>query len=326
MILYPIALGVGCASGDAPRDIVSDTGPLDLTEDYPLPTGEGVQLATPDLLVPAHSERLFCYYGSFGAEDVAVTGLVGYQVMPYNHHNQVKMAPDDAPPDGTVAECPGGEEMLSYKPFVDGVPPFDMPGGAPYAGNEQGNFMALPPGYAVKLPANRRWVIDTHYVNTTDRDILVNSAINLGFTDISTVTRWVSAVQLDTGEFGIPPGRYSLPWDCAWPMDLEILVVSSHMHGRGTSFAVDYLHDDTSERIHEVTDWTDDYRVYPRMDVWDPGTFLVKAGEVFRTTCDWYNETDETLGFPDEMGTALVMAAPLEEPLGCYAGAWGEAH
>lgn len=304
----------------------ADGGPLDLTVDYPLPTGDGVQLATPDMLVPAYSERLFCYYGTWRNDDAAVNGLTSYQVLPYNHHNQVKMAPDDAPADGTLAECPGGEEMIGYKPFVDGVPPFDMPGGAAYAGNEDGNFMSLAPGYAVKLAAGKRWVIDTHYVNTTGRDILVNSAINLGFTDIDSVTRWVSAVQLDTGQFGIPPGAYSFPFDCAWPMDVEILVVSSHMHGRGTSFTVDYLHDDVTERIHEVQGWSDDYRVYPKMDVWDAGTFMVKAGEIFRTTPSWYNETDETVGFPDEMGTTMVMAAPLEEPLGCYGGDWGEAH
>lgn len=300
----------------------TDTGPLDLREDYPEPEGDGLQMRTPDLLVPAYSEKLFCYYGTWEGPDTAVDELYSYQVMPYNHHNQVKLAPENSPPDGTLEECTP-EELSGAQPFVDGVPPFDIPGGSYFPQtSDQQNLMLLPEGYAVKLTHGRRWVIDTHYVNTTDRDVIVNSAISLGFADPSTITNWVGVIQLDSNPPQITPGDYRFSFDCAWPKDMQILVISSHMHARGRSFSVDYLHGDQSDRVHEVPNWSDDYRVYPKMDSWQPGEFPIQEGEALRTTCAWYNETDHLISFPDEMCTTLVVASPLDGPIGCYDGEW----
>ncbi len=298
---------------------------LDLRQDYPLPPDGGLQLTSPDLFVPAYSEHIFCYYGTWLGPDSAVNLLSSYQVLPYNHHNQVKSVPEGGPPDGTLEEC-DEEDMRAYQPFIDGVPPYDIAGGANLPPpSESWNQMDLPDGYAVKLDQGRRWVLETHYVNTTDQDLLVNSAINLGFMPIEDVNTWVGVLQLDSGPPAIPPGEYTLEFDCAFQTDLEILVVSSHMHENGMAYAVDFLpQDGGSERIHEVPEWNDGFRAYPKLDVWEPGELTVIAGEVFRTSCSWNNRTEDVLNFPEEMCTTLVVAAPIEAPLGCYDGLWRE--
>lgn len=316
-----LVLAMACHSVEG-KDSVAGSDVLDLREDYPGPEGDGFQVASPDLLVPAHSEIFYCYYGTWNGGDAAVDLMRTWQVLPYNHHNQLKFADDSGPADGTLTECEV-QDSMNYRPFVDGMPPFDIPGGEAFLPDEDlEDMLLLPEGYAVKLDDGRRWVLDSHYVNTSDQDVLLNAAINIGFTDMASVTRWVGVLQLDAGPPDVPPGEFTRSFDCAWPTDLEILAVTSHMHARGTAYAVDSIVGDVTTRVHEVPAWTDAYREYPRIDVWPAGEFTVSAGDTMRTTCSWYNETDTTISFPDEMCTTLVMAAPLEAPLLCDAGAW----
>jgi hypothetical protein len=316
-----LLLALACRPASSTEE-VADTGVLDLRQDYPKAEGKSVQIRSPDLLVPAYSEKLFCYYGTWNGGDQAVNLLRTYQAAPYSHHNQLKLVEEDeAPPDGTLAEC-DMEEAMTYRPFIDGVPPMDIEGGHPSLPDEVTNMLRLPEGYAVKLEAGRHWVLDTHYVNTTGRDILVNSAVNIGFAEMDEVEKWVGVMQLDAGGLAIPPGDYSRSFDCSWPTELEVLVLSSHMHERGTAYAVDRVSGEEVQRVHEVPGWSDAYRAYAKMDVFEPGELVLAPHDALRTTCSWHNETEETLGFPEEMCTTLAMVAPLDQPHLCDSGAW----
>ena len=101
-----------------------------------------------------------------------------------------------------------------------------------------------------------------------------------------------------------------------------LLYLLGHMHEWGSSITVDYNKDDgTVERIYEILEWDVLYRDLPPITRYgedsEHGVLEVKEGESFTTTCTWFNDTDETLGFPEEMCVATAMVYPATVAMVC---------
>ena len=106
--------------------------------------------------------------------------------------------------------------------------------------------------------------------------------------------------------------------ECTFEEDLTFLYLLGHMHEWGASFALDHHRlDGTTERIYEIGTWDVLFRDLAPVTYFEPGEFSVKAGESFTTHCDWFNDTDEVLGFPAEMCVSTGIVYPQTVPIIC---------
>jgi len=291
---------------------------IDLREEFPAAPEGGIEIRTPDFEIPPFTESLKCFYGTYEGPTVGAVFMQPLQAAQYSHHNQLKAVPDDEDwPAGTLIDCEDGGDMSRY------VPLFEAVGIEVDEVTAEGNWLELPEGVAMRLKSGQKWVLDAHYINTTEKTLLVNNGVNIGYVPEEDVTAWAGSIQFDAGPPSIPPGEtVRAQFSCPFLDDVHVLSMLGHMHARGTYYGVEMLRDGMDpELVYEVPEWDGDYHPYfPYIKNWSPGSFPAAAGESLRTTCDWTNFTDTHLGFPEEMCTTVLVVYPLESPLICIDG------
>ncbi len=276
----------------------------------------GAAMLTPLIEVPPYSTVLECYYGTYSGPDVGVVYMYPETNAPeFSHHNQLKAVSDDEYPDGTMIPCPEGAGGMqsNYTPLFEGV------GVTPETVDK--DWLELPEGIAMRLSSGQRWVVDTHFVNSGKETLWARSAISLGFVAVDEVEQWASAYQFDAGGLAIPPGAdYTTTFGCEFGTDVHVLSLMGHMHGLGSSYRVDLTVGSNVSTVYDVNPWKPEYRDTPIIENYAADAFPAAAHDVFTTTCAWHNETDDTLGYPDEMCTTVGVAYPLEAPVTCFGG------
>ncbi len=295
----------------------TDPDVIDLRMDWPDPPEGGLQILTPDLEVGPYEEVLKCAYGAWDGPDMGVVSMVPLHPQQFHHHSLLKDAPPSDPNEaGELVDCGGPEDSggMQKAPLFHAVLIDELQG--------DGDFLALPDGLAMRLPAGQRYSADLHYVNTTDKRLLVNSAFNLGLVPADQVERWMSSFEHDIGALDIPTGgAFSASFDCPVGDATSILSVSTHMHSYGTAYRIELVRaDGSTQTLVDVPEWDPDYRYLPPRGDFQPGEVAVGPGDTLRTTCTWFNGTDQTLTFPTEMCTTSGVALDLEAPLYCEDG------
>lgn len=280
----------------------------------------GVAMVTPLIEVPPYATVLQCYYGTYDGPDVGVVYMYPETNAPeYNHHNQLKAVFDDDYPDGTMIPCPEGAGGMqsNYTPLFEGV------GVTPETVDK--DWLELPAGIAMRLSSGQRWVVDTHFVNTSGETLWARSAVSLGFVAVEEVQQWASAYQFDAGGLAIPPGEdYSTTFDCEFGSDVHVLSLMGHMHELGKRYQVDVTRGSEVTTAYDVNPWKPEYRDTPIIENYAADAFPAAAHDVFTTRCAWHNDTDDTLGYPNEMCTTVGVAYPLETPVTCFGGNVGK--
>lgn len=322
MQLLVAALACTAATPE-PTDSITDTGTangtLDLRQEFPSAPDGGIEIRSPEFEIPPYTESLMCYYGTYTGPTIGVAYMAPLSAD-YSHHNQLKAVPANDPAlDGDLVDCQSTDLMSVY------VPLFEAVGIEPSAETADGDWLDLPDGVAMKLREGQRWVLDMHYINTTDQTLLVNNGVNLDSVPVESVTAWASALQFDNGGPQLAPGKSTTDsFTCAFEEDMQVLSLLGHMHKRGTSYAMDYTDSaGQTSRVYDIPEWDGGYYpYYPLILSYLDGEFPVAAGDSITTTCSWFNETDQTLGFPDEMCTTVVVVTPLEDPRSCIRGTY----
>ena len=329
------ALGLaGCAApsssdkGDGENDVseANDTGPLDLTVDVYAPPEGGAQMASPVVEVAPYAEVQLCYYGTYTGPSMGVTYLRAQTSPGITHHTAVMGVYDDDYPDGTLIDCSdqGLDGMPIYSSLFDpigleteGGEPFEID---PYNGLD---WIDAPPGVAEPIYEGQRWALDLHYINTSDRPALVNTAFQVAGVPPEEVLYWASPVLFDAGPIDLPTGESSITFDCAFPDEQMVLTVFAHMHYFGRAFSVDWVHADGSiDRIYDIPEWGPAFKDYPRIQSYPPGALQVMPGDTLRTTCAWTNNTGEVQPDPAEMCSLNLVSYPLNRPLTCIDGVY----
>ena len=319
----PWILLMACTT--SPADMGADSAPaadpnvLDLRADFPPPPASGVQYVMDNLEIPPGEHGQFCVYHTWDGPDVGVVSYIPLHAPWYHHHSLMRDTTEaDAfteIPDGTLVECPYGEggvggaeqgSILYMGVFAD-------------APKGDGDWLNLPEGVAVKMRHGQRCSIATHYVNTTDKTLKVNTGFNLELIAEEDVVAWANNFDHDVGQLELPPGQEtSMRFTCPIQAGAQIISLIPHMHEYGTEYRIEVLHDDGSatELLH-IEGWTGDYRFNPPSFSTGMGGLRLGEGDLLRTTCTWFNPFEETLRFPDEMCTTSGMAIGLEEPTFC---------
>jgi hypothetical protein len=329
------SLLVICSCRDSNTECTDDSGPVlidsqsgipinDQTEQHPAAPEGGYQIATPVMTIQPYSEIIFCYYGTYEGPDVGVVDFMPYTHPGFNHHSVLRTQFGNEAENGNLVACgesmddpdrlpePGDEEVSGGETLMQIVQVKGVP-------VTEGDWLALPEGYAVKLESGTRWVIDTHFINPTDEIVLVNDTMNFGLIPPDQVTDWIAAMEF-RGSVDIPPQtEFTRSFDCTWDQDYEILSLFGHMHHLGKRFTTDWTHDGEIERIYEVADWLSEYRENPRniVEHYAPGEFNVSAGDVFTVNCTWDNPSASSVAFPEEMCSLHGAFTSSQAPLTC---------
>lgn len=289
----------------------TEEGPLDARLEYPAPSEGGVGWVTPDYEVAPYTDIQFCTVFTYEGDDAGVIGGQFLQNRDYGHHTVILVSNEreEEIPDGSVWECTETHQMR-----MENTEPLLF-------GNQLSEGLAelvLPDGLAVKLRAGSRILMQSHYINATDEPVLLNDAINLDLIPADDVETWTAPwIHIDNG-LDLPPGESTVTIDCEFDQELNLLSMLGHMHEWGTSFSVEQVHEDGStELLYDIPEWDVSFRDLAPTNEWAPGEFTVRPGDRFRTTCNYYNDTADNLGFPEEMCVSVGMAYPAVVPVMC---------
>lgn len=298
--------------GESAVGTTDDTGIRDVRVDPPTAPAEGFQILTAEMVVPAYSDSMFCYVGTYTGPTVGVQFYEWIQDPEFGHH--VVFA--DGSDIGDVAD---GDSMDCSDPWdAMKLPPLLTPTATP---GDHSASMTLGSGMAVRLVSGQRWVIQSHYVNTSARPLLARDVVNVGVVPEEDVNFWVGSWTFNDSLFEIAPKDHTqLSFVCPWKQDVEILALMGHMHSYGAGIDVQHVEGEQSTQVYHLNDWNPDWQSEPVFNYYERGEFKVKAGDGFGVTCDFDNQTDKTVTFPEEMCVASGLAGPLIGPIECDAG------
>jgi hypothetical protein len=266
-------------------------------------------LDSPDLIIPAYTEKMHCYFLTYEGPSVGIIEGRGAQNPLYGHHvlPAITYVSEDAYPDGALVDCT--EEWVDAEPMIEVT---ELSGDGTFS-------FAFPEGLARKLESGQRLMINSHHINTSEEPILVNDRIELYTIPIEEVVEFVAPFWHSPPDIYIPPGEVEITHTCTLTEDLSFLWLMGHMHENGQHFSVDYHKSDgSSERIYEVDAWDPVYRDVPPVNIYEVGELNMSEGESITTTCTYLNLTAETLSFPEEMCTTIGVIYGLEDAVECY--------
>lgn len=319
MVLRSSVLALGLlACGGALDDTAGDAdGPVDLRVDFPDPPEGGIQLLSEPMVIPAGSERIYCLLMTYDGPTVGINSQESIQ-SGFGHHMVLNAtnASYDLYADGELVDCTEGDAlpMSEMDPLFFGAPTPEQA--------ESGRYTnTLPAGMGARLKTGTRLVIESHYVNTSTDDILVQDAVNLGLIPEADVETWAAPVLfLDSG-FRLEPGvSTTVAFDCEIQDALSMLYLGPHMHEWGTAFSLTYTSDGQTTTLFDLPTWDPAWRDLPPVEFFDPGEFTAKPGDVFRTSCTWFNTTDLPMELPQEMCVTFGMGYPAKVAVTCDAG------
>jgi hypothetical protein len=306
----------GCSGEEI--DLTTPEGeaePVDLRRELPPPPEGGLQFVTPDYVIPPYTEVQWCWFTEYNGPDTAMSAQWTYQ-SPGGHHAQILStnAGPDLYPTGEAFDCTSTDSM----PMTDLNPLLVL--AELTAEDPEGPVgqLILPDGLAAELESNTRIVIQSHYVNTTADPILVRDGVNVSLVPLEEVETWAAPwVHLDT-DFLLPQGEHTLEFECVWEDDMNILFLGGHMHEWGTAFSLQANPaEGPSSELYAVPEWDPVMRDAPPMNRYEEAPLQVRAGDSFTTHCEWNNDTDHEMGFPEEMCVTFGMAYPLKVPIIC---------
>ncbi|GDX83059.1 hypothetical protein LBMAG42_48700 [Deltaproteobacteria bacterium] len=305
---------LACADPEDTATVATDTA-ADVVDDRlgeddvpAIPEG-GERWYGPDVVIEPGQEVQYCTFGTYTGPDVGIVSFDSYQGS-VGHHlillGTSATTIDYA--DGETVDCTRTNTMMtSFEPLIN-AEPID-------AGRAS---ITLPEGMAVKLNQGQRWVVQSHYVNTTTDRIRERDIMNIGFTPEDSVDVWAAAFALTQVNLSLPPAQASsLSFDCSFDEPYQVMYLTGHMHEWGTSFSFDYGDGVTMTESYAIPEWDPRYRDAPPLNHYEEGEFAFEAGATLRTNCNWFNDTDETLEFPNEMCATYGMLYPSEAPVVC---------
>ena len=177
--------------------------------------------------------------------------------------------------------------------------------------------VTFPEGVGLNLAANQQFVMETHYINTTGMPAEAESSFALEYATLGSVKEHAAPFLIGTLNIAIPTASaWSTNVTCNAPGDLKLLRLFGHEHRRGTGFRVEHIDENAkSETIYETKLWDS-----PPIKEF-PGGFPLSAKDQLRVSCDWQNESNHELSFPEEMCFAIGMFWPAPDgALSCNAG------
>lgn len=298
--------GGGAAAGGPDASIAADGGggadaaPAALLQ--PPPAGKGIQISMTQRIM-AGQETEGCMFYRVGPEGLNIVEE-DVRFSAGSHHVLLYLTPYTEVPTRTVL----GEEVDTRgvvdcgKNGATGDWNVQSLLGASQTADGDDVFPKLPDGTAVKVPGNAILLVNTHYLNASDKALDASVVFNLHTVPADQVKQEAGVLFFYNRFIRVPPRRESVArMRCPLLRDITVLTASSHMHKRAvgfTSAAIDPM-TGAADGIFQTRSWAD-----VPVGKFSPGKVL-KAGQLIDFACSYKNDENRRVlqGFTtnDEM-------------------------
>ncbi len=244
--------------------------------------------AKPELVAPGESIMSVQWVTPASDRDVDVLDIVGWQSAP--GHHAVLFATVDVQPVGTVREWKN-EDQLSAR-FIGG------------SGGEAAAQIKLPEGVVTRIPKGFALLLQVHYMNTSSKEVLGESVVDVKLADASPAHRVASFFTNTSLRYELAPqSKTSVDITCKLKQDIPLLMFANHQHQLGTSVFTEQIQPDgTRIDVKRDDHWNYEWAFNPNFSYRPLDQPLVlEAGNTLRTHCEWMNTGTSPVKFPDEM-------------------------
>jgi hypothetical protein len=310
--LVLLLLPLGACSAPTDDSGASDESYVDermTPDDYADAPSDATVFTGADVVIEPGSDIMWCLAGTYTGDDVGIVDLGTYQGE-YGHHFQIFGTTQSALdlPDGTVWDCTSSNDfpMADLQPIAFAT-----------SSNRSDVSVTIPDGFAVKMDANQRFVLQSHYVNVGTEPIRVQDVAVMSGIPTEEVETWAAPFYFNHEVFDLPAAQAThSAFDVVLEQDLNFLMMFGHMHEWGTSFATQVVEGDSVSDLYSVSEWDPSYRDAAPFNSYEPGELTLHAGQTIRESCDWFNDTEAAIDFPHEMCVTVGLVYPFTAAVG----------
>jgi hypothetical protein len=275
----------------------------------PVPDGYTRYIAPAIHKLQPGEDKMFCQWLDVAPDsDRDMIDLKGYQTV--TGHHAVLYSSSENEPVGTSRECTT-DDMVSVE-YLGGV------GGE--GGANTGN---LPDGVVFRHRKGRTLLVNSHYLNATDKVQDVQSVVDIKTSPPSPDRIAAGMAVINYSDLQIPANTpsYSVDLYCNWPSDTSLITFSDHMHANGKSAFSEVKHaDGTIESLASDPSWSPEQSFNPTFNKFDlSAPRKIKAGDQAHVNCTWSNPTGAAIRFPTEMCDSFGFYLESTEQLVCEA-------
>jgi hypothetical protein len=308
--LFALSLGLAACSNMDSAGPMSGPDMLKPTPATKKPA-EGYTRFTPEPVeLEAGQEGNWCQWVAGPAEaDTDIMDITGEQLFP--GHHAILFATPIGEPAGTARLCT--REDLAEMKLLGGV------GG-------EGSSTMFPTGAAVRLKKGQSLMMNTHYLNTSDKKVMGRATLDVKLAEPSPDHVLASYFGGITLEFELmPQSESTVDVTCVLPRDIKLIDWSNHMHEFGAKIHSEETHADGKvEDLQRDETWLYEWQFNPPRRQWPvDAPHVLKAGDTLHIQCTWKNTSAETLTHPREMCAASGFFLG-EEDLYCVDGEWAQ--
>lgn len=277
------ASGTGGSSASGGAGGGSICGDADLCLE---PPPSGFQLRTNGDEIQPGEDVEYCEVVEIPGDPSEEYFVKGYEIemTGFSHHLIVAAAKTDSATEKAIAP---GMKKNCYGPDTFGGDIYGVTGSQKPKHDE-----FYPDGVGKKFRGGQMLVFDYHYFNSSPNPVKARAAVNFHTVEASKVTREAQSFGFYNLNLAIPPmSTKSFSGECRFKHDILVSKLTRHTHKWGTDFSVYFAGGDKADQHI----WTTPN--YEDTDYLFDEPILMKAGEGFRFTCDFDNDTAKTLKF-----------------------------
>lgn len=314
----------GCSAAPKP-----DTGPVDLRVNLAVPDN-GYQVKSMAHVVAPGEESEKCDVVRIDPKNgESMVWLNGFEsnTSLHSHHMNVLVGQFSY---GEFVFGPGKSEALLGKKLgqydCDELGDVMATQGAQtiYPSQRSSQAATFPPGIGLPLPLPLVVIMAHHFINTTDKPVLVNAAFNLRRAESDSIQAGVS---LFWGEKQVEvPGssRKLVAHTCAVQRDVNLMAVSSHTHARAHCFTSNLYRGETKsiepKPFFVNDDWESPPILFFDQEKWTGNKSIpMKAGDGFHFACLYENKDNHVVKTgpkaTDEMCIFVGLGYPATTPV-----------
>ncbi|HKP56179.1 MAG TPA: hypothetical protein VJV78_05655 [Polyangiales bacterium] len=252
----------------------------------PLEPGYQRFVATPVPVPAGTSDDWMQWVGGPTEQDYDVSMIKGAQS--FTGHHAIMLTTSEAHPAGFTRLWNERDQLTSSS--VGGI-------GAEGA-------IPLPEGVAIRVEKGTYFVIQTHYLNATDKDAMGETYVDLQLSPPDPAHILAGHFASTSIALSLPPhARTSVEVNCNTERDLSILRMTNHMHAYGVNVFTEVVDPTGNTQMLKRDDaWSEHWALAPNYDYFTiDQPRVIRAGSTVRTRCNFDNPTDAAITFPTEM-------------------------